>query len=408
MNKKSMIGEGFKIVILLGIISLLGDIIYEGARSVNGPYLQTLGASATIVGLIAGIGEFLGYGIRLIAGYFSDKTKAYWFFIILGYGLLFTIPMLSLAWVWEIAAVFIITERIGKAIRSPSRDTVLSQTTKKIGTGFVFGLHEFFDQIGAVLGSLLFASFFFVLGNQEKNLSDYQKGYSLLWIPFILLIFLVFVTYNIAKKSGDLEFITKEKHYDKNLSLTFWLYVAFSFFTTIGFISFALVGFHIKANNIVSDAYIPLFYMIAMGVDGVFAIIIGKIYDRLKDKTENEKAGLLALIAIPVLSIFIPFFVFSTETTFIVIGLILWGLVISSHETIMRSAIADITPINKRGTGYGLFTASYGLAIFLGSAFMGILYDYSLILLTITVAIVEAVSIPIFMTMWKSCREESI
>ena len=396
--------KALKLIILLGIVSLFGDMIYEGARSVNGPYLEILGANATIVGLIVGIGEFLGYGIRLISGYFSDKTKAYWFFTIAGYGLLFTVPLLSLAGVWQLAALFIVSERIGKALRNPPRDTILSQATKQIGTGFGFGIHEFLDQIGAIIGPLIFAVFFFLLGTSGKTISDYQKGYNFLWIPFVLVMVFVFVAYFLVKKPEELEPIsaTIEKEPD-TLSRTFWLYLLFSFVTTIGFVNFALIGYHLKAHNLLSDAQIPLFYMIAMAVDAVIALIIGKMYDRLKTRMKNNKGGLLTLIIIPLLSLFIPFFAFSMNYVFILISVIVWGVVMGSHETIMRSAIADITPLKKRGTGYGIFTTSYGLALFIGSVLVGVLYDYSLPLLIAIIMVIEIIAIPFFFIMWKSC-----
>jgi len=398
--------KALKLIILLGIVSLFGDIVYEGGRSVNGPYLEILGANAAIVGLIVGIGELLGYGIRLISGYFSDKTKAYWFFTIAGYSLLFTVPLLSLAGVWQLAALFIVSERIGKALRNPPRDTILSQATKQIGTGFGFGLHEFLDQIGAIIGPLIFAVFFFLLGTSGKAISDYQTGYSFLWIPFVLVMVFVVIAYFLVKNPEELEPISATIETEPDtLSRTFWLYLLFSFVTTIGFVNFALIGYHLKAHNLLSDAQIPLFYMIAMAVDAVIALIIGKLYDRLKTRRKNKKAGLLLLIIIPLLSLFIPFFAFSMNYVFILISVIVWGVVMGSHETIMRSAIADITPLKKRGTGYGIFTTSYGLALFIGSVLVGVLYDYSLPLLIAIIMIIEIITIPFFIIMWKTCSQ---
>src|SRR5512137_2072013 len=150
----------FQLIILFGLVSLFGDIIYEGARSVNGPYLKTMGTSAAIVGIIGGIGEFLGYAIRLVSGYFADRTRAYWLFTFVGYGLLISVPLLSLAGIWQVAAIFIVAERLGKALRSPAKDTILSQAAKQVGTGWGFGLNEAMDQIGAIAGPLLFTFIF--------------------------------------------------------------------------------------------------------------------------------------------------------------------------------------------------------------------------------------------------------
>lgn len=377
-------------------------MIYEGARSVNGPYLEILGANAAIIGFVAGVGEFLGYGIRLVSGYFSDKKKAYWFFVITGYGLLFTVPLLSLAGIWQLAAMFIISERIGKALRNPAKDTILSQATKQVGTGMGFAIVEVFDQIGAIIGPLIFSVFFFLVSASGKAISDYQTGYSFLWIPFILLMIVVLFAYFLVKNPQELEtsVVTKKEH--ERFSRVFWLYTLFTFVTTFGFVNFALIGYHLKVHNILSDAQIPLLYAVAMGIDAVMALVIGKTYDTLKNKKKNDNAGLFALLIIPLLSMFIPLLAFSMNYEFIIISMVLWGMVMGAHETIMKSAIADITPIKKRGTGYGIFSTSYGLAIFGGSVMVGLLYDFSIPILIIITIAVEIIAIPFFYIMWKN------
>src|SRR3989338_81849 len=176
----------FQLIIIFGLVSLFGDIVYEGARSVNGPYLKTLGVSAAIVGFIAGLGEFIGYAIRLVSGYFADKTRAYWIFTFAGYGMLAAVPMLSLTGVWQFAALFMVLERLGKALRAPARDTIVSQASKQVGTGLGFAISEVMDQIGALTGPLILAGLFMVIGSTGNEISKYQKGYSLFWIPFIL------------------------------------------------------------------------------------------------------------------------------------------------------------------------------------------------------------------------------
>jgi len=399
--------KAFRLIILFGIVSLLGDIIYEGARSINGQYLQTLGASAAIVGLVAGLGEFLGYGLRLLSGYFSDKTKAYWFFTILGYGLLASVPLLALAGVWQIAAFFIITERIGKAIRNPARDTLISQAAKTVGTGWGFAVHEFLDQIGALLGPLLLAFLFFSFGTGARSLAEYQYGYSMLWIPFVLLMLVLFMTYFISRDSQKLETIKKEKDRGR-LSTTFWYYVGFTFLTTLGFINFVILGYHFKAINILSDAQIPLFYAVAMIVDALLALVIGKLYDLIKTKRKSEAAGLLLLIIIPILTAIIPIFTFLQSIYLIFLGILLWGAVMGTHETIMRAAIADITPTSKRGTGYGIFTATYGFAALFGGAAAGLLYDYALPSLVAFVVITQVCAISLFFFMKRQIGKETV
>ncbi len=386
----------FRLILLFGLVSLFGDMVYEGARSVNGPYLKTLGANAVIVGMVAGIAEFLGYAIRLASGYFADKTRAYWIFTFLGYGMLVSVPLLSLVGIWQVAVVFIIMERLGKALRSPAKDTILSQATKQVGTGFGFAIAEVLDQVGAISGPLIFTVLFLLLGKGDRAIRDYQQGYSLLWIPLILVMLCIFLAWRRVPNPQVLESSVIKSPEAKKLSKTFWIYTVFTFITTMGFANFALIGYHFKAKHVLTDAQIPLFYALAMGVDAVAALVIGKAYDIFKTRRNNEKAGLTTLIAIPAFSLFIPVFVFSTKFSLCLAGAIIWGIVMGAHETIMKSAIADLTPLKKRGTGYGIFNTAYGLAIFIGSAFVGLLYEHSIFAVIIISIVIEIAAFPVF------------
>ncbi|MFA5272479.1 MAG: MFS transporter [Candidatus Omnitrophota bacterium] len=402
-NKKKI---AFQLILLFGLVSLFGDIVYEGARSVNGPYLKTLGANAVIVGIVAGVAEFLGYAIRLASGYFADKTKAYWIFTFLGYGMLLSVPLLSLVGIWQVAVIFIIMERLGKALRSPAKDTILSQATKQVGTGFGFAIAEVLDQIGAIAGPLIFTALFVLLGKGDRGIGDYQRGYALLWIPFILVMLCVFFAWRRVPNPQVLEeSVIKSPEHEK-LSKTFWIYTVFSFVTTIGFANFALIGYHFKARHVLTDAQIPLFYALAMGVDAVAALVIGKTYDIFKTRHNNEKAGLVTLIAIPVFSLFIPGLVFSSRFSLCLAGAIIWGIVMGAHETIMKSAIADLTPLKKRGTGYGIFNTAYGLAIFIGSVLIGLLYEYSILAVIIISVTMEIAAIPVFFVLRKEALSQ--
>ncbi|MGB9897567.1 MFS transporter, partial [Thermanaerothrix sp.] len=171
----------WQLIVILGLVSALGDVTYETARGVAGPYLLYLGASAAIVGTVSGLGEFLGYALRLVSGYLAERTRAYWAATFLGYGLILCIPLLAFVNRWELAAALLILERIGKAIRSPARDTILSHATAQTGRGRGFALHEFLDQLGGVAGPLLFGLVFAVR-------QSYRDGFNLLWIPAILML----------------------------------------------------------------------------------------------------------------------------------------------------------------------------------------------------------------------------
>ncbi len=382
-------------IVLMGIVSLFGDITYEGARSITGPYLAVLGAGAGMVGLVAGIGEFIGYALRLASGYISDKTKAYWPITIIGYGMLAAIPCLGFTSLWEVAAVFIILERMGKGIRTPARDTILSHATKQVGRGFGFGLHEALDQIGAIIGPLIFSAVFFFKGG-------YRKGFLILWIPALLCIAILFAAKKSVSSPADLEANTKKYANDnqntcekelentdkkEQFSNLFWIYSVFSFFSVAGFVSFQLISYHFKIHGVVSDSIIPVLYAVAMGADALVALIVGRAYDKI---------GLISLIAIPVFTIPIPLFGFTKSFGLAVVSAVLWGTVMGIHETVMRAAIADLTDVQRRGTAYGIFNTIYGGAWFAGCTITGILYDKSIHFLFVFVAVTELISIFVF------------
>jgi len=376
--------RAFQFIILLGIVSLFGDITYEGARSVTGPYLAVLGASAGIVGLVAGLGEFIGYFLRLASGYLADRTHRYWPITIIGYGLLVSIPLLAFAGYWQVAALLIVLERMGKGIRTPARDAILSHATKQVGRGLGFGIHEAIDQIGAIIGPLIFSAVFLFQGG-------YREGFTILWIPALLCVAILLVARTKVPSPEKLE--TPGGTSGQNikgksrLPKVFWSYALFSFLSVAGFANFQLISYHFKVQSVVSDVQIPIFYAIAMGVDALVALIIGKTYDKI---------GLVSLITIPVLTLPIPFFAFSHSYSLAVTSIVLWGAVMGIHETIMRAAIADLTPIEHRGFAYGIFNTVYGASWFFGSALVGLLYDVSIGYLILFVVAMEVASLPVF------------
>ena len=384
MNTSEKKKRALQFILLFGVVSALGDITYEGARSIYGPYLGFLGASAAVIGLVTGIGEFLGYFLRLVSGYFVDRTGQYWLITILGYGMLIAVPLLAIAGNWQVAVVFIMLERIGKAIRSPAKDALLSYATKRIGTGLGFGIHEALDQMGAVIGPLLFAAGLAINGG-------YITGFHIMWIPAILTVVVVVAIRlkfpNPAMLEDDVANKPAEQPADKKLSKAFWLYAVFTFFCVLGFANFQLISYHWQVKGVVAAAAVPTLYAVAMAVDAVVALIIGKTYD---------KKGMLSLIAIPALTLFIPLLGFSDSYMLAVAAAVLWGAVMSIHETIMRAAIADMTPIGNRGFAYGIFNTLYGAAWFIGSAALGLLYDMSVHYIFSFVVASEIIAIFVF------------
>ncbi|MEA4969258.1 MAG: MFS transporter [Candidatus Pelethousia sp.] len=393
-----------KVIILFGVISMLGDMVYESARGANSQYFNLLSVSAAQVGLVFGIGEFLGYFLRLLAGVLSDKSGKHWIFIFVGYGMLLVVPIMGFTMNWNILIVLILMERIGKSLRNPAKDTILSGVAEnQVGTGFAFGLQEALDQVGALTGPLIFTLVFFIAG--KNGIAEYQLGYKWLFVPFILLMLFVVYAYRRIKRNNLIQDLKTREFRSERLQPIFWIYTAFTFFCTLGFVNFSIIGYHLKANNLMSDGNITLLYSGAMAVDAVAALLVGKAYDNMKKKTGIKTGGLAVLMAIPFITLLLPFLTISNSTPLIVIGMVIFGVVMGTHETIMRSAVADITPFYKRGTSFGVFNTGYGLALLIGSALMGWLYDMNQIGIIIAfTCVAEAIAVFLYFKMIRTVR----
>ncbi|MGI9953313.1 MFS transporter [Moorellaceae bacterium AZ2] len=386
--------NALRFIFLMGIVSLLADITYEGGRSITGPYLSLLGASAAAVGFVGGLGELLGYGLRLFSGYVADRTRRYWLFTILGYGLnLLAIPLLALTGRVDIASFLIVAERLGKAIRTPSRDAMLSYATRQVGTGVGFGLHELMDQIGAVSGPLIVAAVLFFKAN------DYRAAFLVLFLPAVLGLCTVFISRALYPDPQELETSAGENvsfPHGGKLPRVFWLYILFTVFSIAGYLHFQLISYHFKVQGVVADTSIPLLFALAMGVDALVALPIGWLFDR---------KGLSILVLLPLCTLPIPFLVFSSHYSLALTGMILWGAAMGIQETIMRAALAEITPLERRGLAYGIFNTGFGAAWFLGSTLMGALYSYSLKLVILLAVALELISVPLLMVVRRASKQ---
>lgn len=384
--------DALKFVVLLGFVSLLADITYEGARSITGPFLALLGANAAAVGIVAGAGELVGYGLRLVSGFITDRTKRYWTITLIGYSVnLIAVPLLALAGRWEIAAALMIMERVGKAIRTPARDAMLSHATKRIGTGWGFGLHEAMDQIGALTGPIIVATILYVRG-------DYRVGFIALAIPAAIAIAVVVAARFIYPDPSEFE--VKRIELDTHaFPKRYWYYMAAVVLVAAGYADFPLIAYHFKKLSVVSDAWIPLFYSIAMGVDALAALIFGKLFDRI---------GMRVLIPVAIVSSLFAPLVFLWGFGAALVGMALWGIGMGAQESIMRAAVAEMVVKERRGSAYGIFNMGYGIFWFMGSALMGILYDVSIIAIVLFSISMQLASIPFLLIASKKTTQNSI
>lgn len=366
-------------VVLLGIISMFADVTYEGARSITGPYLAILGASAITVGFVAGFGELMGYALRLISGFIVDKTARYWLITFVGYLLnLLSVPLLALTHSWIFAAFLIILERVGKAIRTPARDAMLSYASHQTGRGWGFGLHEFLDKFGAMSGPLLVACVLWY----ENN---YRLCFAVLLIPALFALIILLFTWRIFPSPRYLE---KQSHEINVVGIPriFWIYLIGASFIAIGYVDFPLIAYHFKEINF-PPVWIPGVYAMAMGVDAISALIVGYLYDH------HHKKILIVLIGI---CAFATLMVFNKNIYLIFLGMMLWGIGLELQSSFMKTLIADMVAVNVRGSVYGIFNSVFGVTWFLGSLTLGILYNISFIWLIIFSLTTQLMAVPFF------------
>ncbi len=381
--KDFMNNNALKFIILMGVVSLFADMTYEGARSITGPYLAILGASAVTVGFVAGFGELIGYIMRFLSGYLTDRTRSYWAITVGGYLInLMAVPLLALAGSWEVAAVLIIVERTGKGLRAPSRDVMLSHACSQVGHGWGFGLHEALDQIGAILGPLIVAVILFSQGS-------YQIGFAFLLLPALLAILVLVISRFLYPHPHELEVETTQLD-TEGFRKAYWLYVIAAALIAVGFADFALIAYHFQRAAIVSAALIPVFYAVAMGVDGVAALVFGRLFDEI---------GLSIMIVVALISSLFAPLVFLGGSYLAFMGMVLWGVSMGAQESIMRSSVAVMSTVERRGSAYGIFQTIYGISWFAGSLLMGALYDFSITYLVVFSVLIQLISIPVFISM---------
>lgn len=365
-------------VIIFGVVSLFADMVYEGARSIIGPYLATLGASAAVVGLVAGAGEFIGYGLRVVSGYATSRTQHYWVWTITGYALtVLSVPLIGATGALLPALVLYGTERLGKAVRSPAKDTLLSHASMSTGRGSAFGVHQALDQTGAIAGPLLLAA---VLSTHAGN---YRLAFGVLIVPGLLVLILL----------GWLRFrVPDPRHYEQQppnptattsphpagptaphtdgtgrLPARFWQYVLTIGVLSCGVAAFPLLAFHAQRSGALSDAQVPVLFAVAMAVDGAAGLIVGHVYDR---------RGPVTLVAVPIAAA-ASAIAFTTNATLVWIGVAIWGIVNGVLDSTVKAVVTELVPAHTRAEAFGWLALLRGVALLIAGGLLGAAYDVS-------------------------------
>jgi MFS family permease len=372
--------SAFRFVLIIGIANFFADFTYEGARGIIGPFLGSLGASAAIVGFVAGFGELMGYGLRSVSGYFADKFHRHWVFAFLGYAInMLAVPALALATRWPLASGLVVSERIGRGIRKPTVEAMLSYAGKSIGAGWVFGLNEALDQAGATIGPLLMALVLYLSGG-------YRTGFGVLLIPAFLCLAILVAARLLHPRPHELEKGAGHTLAPTNLTRSYWIYLAAGGLIAAGFADFALIGFHFHKANIVPENLIPVFYAVAMASSALASIPLGRIFDRFGPN--------ISLLAFLISAASAPL-VFLGGSISALIGMILWGIGMSAQGSLFQAILTGVIPPAKRSTAFGLFDTGYGIAWFLGSAVMGLLYDKSILAVAVFSVVLQLAALPI-------------
>ena len=398
-------------IILFGIVSLFSDMTHEGASSIRGAYLSLLGASAATIGFISGLGELVGYSMRYVFGKLTDKSKQYWPMTIAGYVLdIIAVPALALVGEhgWIAACVLLVIQRMGKAIKKPAKDTIMSFAASQEGVGKSFGIQEVLDQIGAFIGPVLL--YLVMLFKTEGTTFEiYSTCFAVLAIPGAITLILLIVTR--CKFPNPEHFEPEPKEYVPfKIKKEFILYIAGISLFAFGFIDYSIIIMHVsrtyshlasglsETSALVSTGSLPLLYAGAMLVDAVASLFFGMMYD---------KNGVKALVWSTVISAPFAVFVFAFDSVpMLLLGVALWGVGMGAQESILKAAVTSMVPKASRATGYGVFECSFGAFWFLGSWLMGVLYDVSIPAMIAVSVIAQLAAIPLYIGSSKLMKKD--
>jgi MFS family permease len=346
-----------------------------------GPYLAVLGASAAIVGIVTRFGELLGYALRLVSGRWADATGIFWPITIFGYAVqMASVPALALTHNWPEAAALIVLERVGKAIRNPPRDVMLSHAARHIGGyGWAFGLHEAMDQFGAMVGPLAVA----VILSQRGS---FHEAFAGLLVPALINLSPVGLARFLYPRPQDMESMSPSVS-TTGFPRIFWVYLGGAALVAAGFADYPVIAYHFSKAHAVPGDWIAILYAVAMGVSGTGSLVFGRLFDRF---------GFKVLIGLTLISALFAPLVFLGGFWFALLGAAIWGLGMGVHESIIPAAVAPMVSLERRASAFGLFTAGYGVCWFLGSAAIGILYDLSLPSTIAFCVVAELAAVPVF------------
>ena len=410
-EKKRRMSAAMTFIVLFGVVSLFSDMTHESANSIRGAFLSLAGASAAVIGFVSGLGELVGYGLRYVFGRLTDRTRRYWPMVLFGYALdVVAVPALALVGRhgWVLACALLIVQRLGKAIKKPAKDTVMSFAATQEGVGKSFAIQELLDQIGAVLGPVLLY-LIMLFQRRDDAFSDYRTCFAFLAIPGAITLLLLWLTYKRFPHPEDFEPEPKE-YIPFHVSKQFVVYILGISLFAFGFADYSLIVMHFSRQHLFTAAFLPLLYALAMLTDAASAFVFGWLFDRharLSLVVSTLVAAPFAVFAFlggDVTSMLVGGTNTGIASTCAIIGVVLWGIGMGAQESILKAAVATMVPKRSRATGYGIFECCFGTAWFLGSWLLGVLYDQSLTAMVIVSVVVQLLAAIMFW--WKTPNEK--
>jgi len=354
--------SAWRIVTFFGLVSMAGDLVYEGARSITGPYLASLGAGALLVGIVTGVGEGAALVLRLVFGPMADRSGAYWGLATTGYAMTaICVPLMAVAPYaggagLVLASAMVLGERVGKAVRSPAKSTLLAHSARELGRGRGFAVQKALDQVGAFGGPLIVAGIAAWTGHL-------WWGLAVLVIPGALSMVLLGVLRRHAPAPEPRA--PSAEPADLRLGRDFHLFALSCAASTLGLMTFGVIGFHLSDSGLMNAALVPIAYAGAMLVEAVAALVTGFAFD---------KYGGAVLLTLPPIICFIPALSLASTLVLALVGLALWGIATGVQDSTVKALVADLAPAGRTATAYGVFAAWQGGAAVAGGALAGWLF----------------------------------
>jgi MFS family permease len=383
--------SAFQFVLTMGLVNLFADTTYEGGASINGLFLGSLGATAAAISIVAGVGEFLGYSLRSVSGYVADKTGSHWGVTFVGYTInLLAVPAMALTSSWQAASCLILAERVGRAIRKPTVEAMLSYSTGKHGRGWVYAVNTAMDETGALLGPLLIAWVLYVKGSDH-----YEIGYATLLVPALLALVALSAARLIFPVPSRLEAGGPATAHARGFTRAYWLYMTAGAFFAAGLMSYEFISYHLSSTGVVSAQQIPMLLSLATAAAIVATLILGRLYDRV---------GIAAVVGAVLLAACFSPLVFLGGFGVVLVGLALWGVGYATQDTLLKAVIASVLPEGRRNFAFGVFYLAYGVGWLLGSIVTGVLYEHARAALIAFAILAQLSSIPFFVSAARANR----